>query len=873
MSTPSRARWKQLGPLIDEALDLAPASRAVWLDSLQLDAELKSLLRDALSRSDTPHPLLDGAINAAALLHADSSPVEHWIGKQIGRWRITGFLGQGGMAAVFAAERTTPPMQSGALKLMQRGLFTELEREQFRREQEILARLEHAGVARLIDAGLSDDGIPFLVMEPVSGRAIDRYADETKLDLRQRIQLIATACDIVAYAQRALVVHRDLKPEHIVINAEGGIKILDFGIAKLVGDERLTQTFARLGTPRYAAPEQRTGGLVTTATDVYSLGRITRELVDACDTRLPRDLGAVLDQACSAAPEQRYASAAEMAADLRRWLAQRPVRARSVGPAMRATKFVARHWIPSAALAAVMLSLLIGVIAARREAVRADASAIAAQSAQQQAESALGRAQSLNQFIVGLFRADIANVPRDQMPSARQIVDAGIKRARDATSGPPELRAEMLVTLSNILRARVQFKEAGTLVDEALGLLQPIADAHPSLYADALLSRAAVAAAQENLDESRELLERALQWTGSRLPGSRLDLEARREIALNDFDLGRLDAARDRLEAIDRDLGKRPELADLRLKVATDLAIMYANSGEMPRATQAFATVLEIKRATAGTSTVSIISALNNLASAHALIGEFDISNRLFDEALALLSQLDDTPLQVRAAVWRGKSENAQHRGRFVEAREMIETSAEQWRLALSLPSVDDDFFLPYFRGLLLADAQQREAALADLLIAEERMAAGKDARASQLETVRATRARLHCERGNAVQGEALLQGLTADPADDATTPGWDAREAQARCALVAGDARRAAALLGTAELVEHPLAIGLGAVSARRGLLRAEIALANGDPEASERDLDRAGASLDAVKVEDSHPLRSGIAAMRSRLDVARTN
>lgn len=873
MSTPSREHWQQLRPLIDEALDQAPADRVAWLASLKIDVELKSLLREALSRSDTPHPLLDGSVDVAALLRADHDAAEHWVGKQIGRWRITGFLGQGGMAAVFAAERTAPPVQSGALKLMQRGLFTELEREQFRREQEILARLEHPGVARLIDAGLSEDGIPFLVMEPVSGLPIDRHAREAGLDLRQRTELVAKACDIVAYAQRALVVHRDLKPEHILIDAEGGIKILDFGIAKLLGDERLTQTFARLGTPRYAAPEQRAGGLVTTATDVYSLGQITRELAEDCGTKTPRDLAAVLDQACRPEPEQRYASAADLAADLRRWLGQRPVHARRVGPLGRAGRFVVRHSIPSAALTAVVLSLLIGVIAARSEASRADAAALAAQAAQQQAESALDRAQSLNEFIVGLFRADIADVPRDQMPSTRQIVDAGIERARDATSGPPELRAEMLVTLSQILRARIQFDEAGTLVDEALGLLEPIVDKHPSLYADAMLTSAAVAVARKDPEQAGEQLARALQWTQSRLPGSRLDLEARREAALNDFRLGRLDAARERLEGIDSELEARPELADLRLKVATDLAIMYANSGEMPRAAQAFATVLDLKRATAGTSTVSIISALNNLASTRSLLGDFAVSDSLYEEALALLDRLDSTPLQVRAAVWRGKSENAQRQGRFAEAREMIETSAEQWRLALSLPSVDDDFFLPYYRGLLLADAELHEQALADLEAAERRMVESHAARPSQLETVRSNQARLHCELGDAARGEALLRDLIAEPVEDLREIGWHAREARARCALLGGDPTTAATWLGTGALVEHPLATGLGAVSARRTLLRAEIALANGDTDAARRDVERAQSDLDAIKVDAAHPLRARIAVLRPRLSKALTD
>ncbi len=864
---PISRHWQQLRPLLDEALDLAPQQRAVWFDALQIEADLKSALRQALSHSDTPHPLLDGAFNAAALLHEATDPVEHWIGKTVGRWRITGLLGQGGMATVFAAERSTPPLQSGALKLMQHGLFTEMEREQFRREQDILAHLEHPGVARLIDAGLSDDGIPFLVMEPVSGRAIDRHVRETGAALRERIALMARACDIVAYAQRALVVHRDLKPEHIVITADAQIKILDFGIAKLLGEARHTLTHARLGTPRYAAPEQISGGLVTTATDVFALGQITRELLHDLPARLPRDLDAILLQACQSDPEQRYPSAAELAADLRRWLAQRPVRARRIGALTRAAKYLRRHWIPASAAAAVLLSLVLGTVAARREAERADAAALNAQSAQSQAESALARARALNEFVVGLFRADIADVPRDQMPSTRQIVDAGIERARDRTSGPDELRAEMLVTLSQILRSRVQFDEAAVLVDEALALLEPIAESQPSLYADALLSRAATEIGHKDLEAAAVYFDRAIKWTHTRLPGTRLDLEARREIALNDFRRGNVARARERLESIDRDLLARPELADLRLKVATDLAIMYANSGEMARATQVFTTVLELKRATPGTSTVSVISALNNLASAHSLIGEFGPSERYYDEASELLAQLDDTPLQVRAAVWRGKSENAQRQGLFAQAREQLETSAELWRQALALDSVDDDYFLPYYRGLLWADAEQREDAIRDLQIAEQRMLSTPEARPSERETVRVTQARLHCEMGDVTRGTELLQGLPAEPGAAVESIEWNTREALARCALQRGEAGEAARWLGDGELVEHPLAVGLGAVSARRQLLRAEIALAGNRADAARLDLQGAAAHLDRIGVDAAHPLRRALATLQDRL------
>ena len=285
--------WKRVQGLVDEALDLTEADRRAFLETVgarspELRRELDAFLAaEAASRGflDAPAPL-----HAAALTGAlrDSSwerePVE---GRSVGPYRVLRELGRGGMGAVFLAERVDGGFdQRVALKLVRLGMESADVQARFRSERQILARLQHPHIARLLDGGLTDAGHPYFAMEYVDGRALGLYCDQAGLSIADRLRLFLQVCEAVEHAHRNLIVHRDLKPSNILVTAEGQVMLLDFGIAKVLdasGDssEALTVTRgdARALTPRYAAPEQLQGGPITTATDVYSLGIVLYELL------------------------------------------------------------------------------------------------------------------------------------------------------------------------------------------------------------------------------------------------------------------------------------------------------------------------------------------------------------------------------------------------------------------------------------------------------------------------------------------------------------------------------------------------------------------------------------------------------------------
>lgn len=276
-------RWHQVQSLFHAALDLPPEERTSFLEEAcggdeTLYAEIASLLEADAS----PAPLLDGGGVLAEIL-GEADDAAH--PSMIGPYRIVKEIGRGGMGTVYLAERDAPFRKRVALKLIKRGMDTDEIIRRFRYEREILARLEHPHVARLLDGGTAEDGRPYLVMEYVDGQPIDRYCDERKLSVEERLRLFQSVCEAVQYAHRNLVVHRDLKPSNILVDAQGSVRLLDFGIAKLLTDEPngftspVTRTGVRVMTPEYAAPEQLKGEPVTTATDVYALGLLLYELL------------------------------------------------------------------------------------------------------------------------------------------------------------------------------------------------------------------------------------------------------------------------------------------------------------------------------------------------------------------------------------------------------------------------------------------------------------------------------------------------------------------------------------------------------------------------------------------------------------------
>lgn len=391
-------RWQRVEALLDAALDLPASERLDFLKAeCADDTELFDKVWAMLAAGEDTNSMLDGkAVDvAASMLASGDLPLPD----RVGPYRIERMIGEGGMGTVYLAQRDDGEFtQRVALKVIRRGLhLNERLVQRFRDERQILASLSHPGIARLLDGGLTSDGLPYFAMEYVEGLAIDEYCETHRLSVPQRIELFARVCDALAHAHEKQIVHRDIKPSNIVVSASGAPRLLDFGIAKLlapdpdIGDLRTaTRNSERLLTPEYASPEQLRGEAVVVATDVYCLGvllyelltgqlpfrRIMRsvhefehavldddptrpsEIVDREPLRreLRGDLDAIILTALRKEPERRFASAREMAADLRRHLTGQPIVARGTDPAYRTRRWLRRHRV-AAGVGVVMAAI------------------------------------------------------------------------------------------------------------------------------------------------------------------------------------------------------------------------------------------------------------------------------------------------------------------------------------------------------------------------------------------------------------------------------------------------------------------------------------------------------------------------------------
>jgi serine/threonine-protein kinase len=478
----------------DELVDLAPAQREAWFAAHPLDPELRHELLELLAADLADAPLLDASV--AALARQYTPPHEDgdgMIGSSIGPYRLIEVLGQGGTSVVFRAQRASGAgTQTVALKLLRTGLFSADGQRRFRREQGVLAQLSHPHIASLIEGGISDAGIPYIAMEFVDGLPITEYANARGLGLRARLELLVTVCRAIDSAHRTLVVHRDLKPSNVLVNTAGDIKVLDFGIARLVDDDDQhgTQTSAISLTPGYAAPEQYLPGPVTTATDIYALGILMGELVTgqllprgharydlsracteataAMPAGLPTapalarvlrgDLDAIYNTAHAHDPHRRYHSAALLADDLERWLHNQPVTARTPSAWYRLRKSMQRNRTASIAALLALFAIVLGVSLALWQ----------AHVAREQAQ----RATAVRDFLIELFDAAKAGQLPDQRLTLDQLVQRAGKRLQTQTELSVATRVELLCTLGEVRMAGSDYVQAGQFYEQALDLAQ-----------------------------------------------------------------------------------------------------------------------------------------------------------------------------------------------------------------------------------------------------------------------------------------------------------------------------------------------------------------------------------------------------------------
>jgi serine/threonine-protein kinase len=522
MRSVSTDQWRQLQQVLDGALARPPEEWSDYLDAEcgndpQLRRDVERLLDACGSAGDfleqPPSQLAAELLAEAGAADAPNGRAEGFANRRIGPYRVLGEAGRGGMGIVYVAERDDGQFrQRVALKIVPHGFVTDQAVRRFIDERQILASLSHAGIARLLDGGVTDDGLPYFAMEYVDGTPIDRWCDERNLGVRERLLLFVDVCDAVQYAHQNLVVHRDLKPSNILVMApdspqggQGVVKLLDFGVAKLLSThasdalDSTTRTGSRWLTPRYASPEQVRGGPVTTVSDVYTLGvllyelltgkwpyheaanaeevgRVIREIeppkpssVVSADTRRERllrgDLDTIVLTAMQKEPERRYRSAEALADDIRRHLAGMPVRARADTLRYRASKFVRRHRLGVIAAGALALSLIIGVASTAWQAQLASRERDRA--SHQAATTA--RASAL---LVDMFRLSDPDVTRGATITAREVLAQGSKRIETDFAGDPALQTALQREISRVYQNLGLFDEAEPLVRRAVARLR-----------------------------------------------------------------------------------------------------------------------------------------------------------------------------------------------------------------------------------------------------------------------------------------------------------------------------------------------------------------------------------------------------------------
>lgn len=773
-------RWAAADGVFERALAAPPERRsAVVAEACGGDDELRALverlLRHAASGDQTPlRPggALDGPI--ARRLADELGPQDRRLaeGTMVGAYQIVGEIGRGGMSAVYLAERAGAEFtQRVAVKVIQSGIDGTEAAERFALERQILADARHPDIARLIDGGVTEDGRHFLVMELVNGVPIDEHCAQRRLPVEDRLRLILRIARAVASAHRSLVVHRDIKPSNVLVTPDGDVKLLDFGIAKLLdpaSSPRLTRTGAVPMTPAYAAPEQVRGEPVTTATDVYQLGvlayvvltgvsphgdhggdslAIARAVVERLPSRLwdalrrsgevadraesyrttparlrrllGGDLEAVVMRALEKRPPDRYGSMDAFASDLAAVLDGRAVTARPFTATYRLRLFARRN-VGAVAAAAVLLVALVGwtvttAVQGRR---------VAAEAARANREAMTAR--RVSDFMTRLFAEADPDRARGGDVPIREVLERGRDQLSTELVDEPVVRAQLLHTLAAVFHKLGVLGEAEPLYREALALrethLGP--DEQPTLQ-----SLNALAALESDLgryDEARGSFERSAESSRRTLGEDHPDtLGTLNNLAVLEQRMGNEALAAERfeelLEARRRALG--PEHRDT-LQAMVNLGLARMGTGQLEEARQLISEARAIGRRTLGEDHPFVLAAMTNEASALLDLGRLDEAGTLLEEALVAADEVlgPDHPMTLVTLASIGDLQAM--RGQHVEAAATLARAADGAARAIGPDhptvleyrrQVGDE----YFRGGLLEDARR---SYHDVLAAQRRV-------------------------------------------------------------------------------------------------------------------------------------------------------
>jgi tetratricopeptide (TPR) repeat protein/tRNA A-37 threonylcarbamoyl transferase component Bud32 len=711
VKTVSPERWRRIEELLDGVLDLPPEQRSAWLvHACDGDEPLREAVEKLVAACEQPTRLPPSPVDLAAPLLARmaAEPEPEPAPERVGPWRMVRELGHGGMGTVYLAERDDEQFRKQvAVKILRRGIAGEDLTRRFRHERQILASLDHPNIARMLDGGM-ESGAPYIVMEFVDGVPLDTFCRRHQLPLNRRLELFADVCAAVQYAHQNLVVHRDLKPSNILVTDDGQVKLLDFGIAKLleeedaVGAAPLTRTGLRLMTPEYAAPEQVRGGLITTATDVYALGIVLYELLagrrpyevkgrslseiervvcqsepvrpstaaarepagaDPLPRRLRGDLDVITLKALRKEPERRYQSVAELLDDLRRYRDGLPILARPDTFFYRARKFGGRHRVAIGVAGLILATLVAGGL--RERGLRAEAEAEAA------------KARAVKDFLVGIFQASdpYGRSPEPERAiTAQDLLNRGRDRVDSALGGQPDIQGEMLLVLGRVYSNLGLYPEAAPLVERSMTLRREQFGNRNAAVAESMTELADVYQRQGHYARADTLLRSALELRRE-LHGAR-SLEAARTLDRLATVLEQQSRYQDAEPLYREALAIRTErLGPRHLDVAEsllNLALLLYWKTEYDASEQLARQAVELRKELLGPRHLLVAEAMHNLAQVQHVRGRFDDAEALFRESLEIKREAFGGPHPRTTVHLNNYGRLMRDRGKYAEAEPLF---------------------------------------------------------------------------------------------------------------------------------------------------------------------------------------------------------
>lgn len=690
MDPREREIWQAADAILDELLDLPQDQHEPRLQALCSDPEVSARVRRLLAGSARSGPLDHPLAPQLAASEYDHGALQ---GRQLGRWQLQDWIGEGGMAVVWRATSTVPPLgQQAAVKILSLGAMARGGRERFLREQSVLAGLRHPYIAPLYEAGVAEDGTPWLAMALVDGQRIDHWCNARALGLHARLDLIEQVADALAHAHRNLVVHRDIKPSNVMVDEDGLVRLLDFGIGRELSAAAPTRTGLHALTPEYAAPEQIDGRDSGTAADVYGLAALTYRLLAGSAphshagagghdleapsvraarapagtpergfaTRLRGDLDAILQRALARDPADRYPGVEAFVADLRRHRSRRPVQARAPSAGYRLRRFVQRNRLPLAAATVLAASLLAGGLGVLWQAQRANQ---AAQEARLQLR-----------YLESLLRELAPSTAEARAMDRGRLIQSAAAHARSDLASRPGVLATVLLTLSDIAQAAGVHDQSASLAAEAGTLRGALHGEDSPEYADTLVARGRALWFHQAGTDAQLLAGRALDIYQRHAPDSEGHVRA---LLLQQAIDGTLDRVDHASASIEHTLGwcraRNQQPFELCNQVLFTAASFQDRLGQVRQSEPLYAQLVALRGAHYGVDHAHTLNVRTRHARAVLRLGDAARAAQLLEPVLAAQESIYDRDTPELDASRGALADALTVLGEFARARELYE--------------------------------------------------------------------------------------------------------------------------------------------------------------------------------------------------------